>query len=106
VPVSSLPDEFWMYDEATQTLNGRRTRLSFRLAEDVEVRLAEASPITGGLVYHIMQGDPNQGGRQQAGREQGGPGAPGAGRAAQRGASFTRTPASPGGRSKGRPRGR
>jgi ribonuclease R len=96
VPVSSLPDDFWMHDEATQTLNGRRTRLSFRLAQDVEVRLAEASPITGGLVFHIMQGDP----------QQGGPRAHSAGRAAQRGASFTRTPASPGGRSKGRPRGR
>jgi ribonuclease R len=58
VPVSTLPDDFWMHDEATQTLNGRRTRLSFRLAQEVEVRLAEATPITGGLVFHIMQGIP------------------------------------------------
>jgi ribonuclease R len=56
VPVSSLPDDFWMHDEATQTLNGRRTRMTFRLAQEVEVRLAEATPITGGLVFHIMQG--------------------------------------------------
>jgi ribonuclease R len=58
VPVSSLPDDFWMHDEATASLNGRRTRLSFRLAQEVEVRLAEASPVTGGLVFHIMQGVP------------------------------------------------
>jgi len=58
VPVSSLPDDFWMHDEATQTLNGRRTRMTFRLAQEVEVRLAEATPITGGLVFHIMQGVP------------------------------------------------
>ena len=44
VPLSSLPDDFWMHDERTQTLTGRRTRLSFRLAQEVEVRLAEASP--------------------------------------------------------------
>ena len=58
VPVSSLPDDFWMHDEASQTLNGRSTRISFRLAQEVEVRLAEASPVTGGLVFHIMQGLP------------------------------------------------
>jgi len=58
VPVSSLPDDYWMHDEATASLNGRRTRLSFRLAQEVEVRLAEASPVTGGLVFHIMQGVP------------------------------------------------
>jgi ribonuclease R len=57
VPVSSLPDDFWMHDESTQTLSGRRTRMSFGLAQPVEVRLAEASPVTGGLVFHILQGD-------------------------------------------------
>ncbi len=69
VPISSLPDDFWMHDEATASLNGRRTRLSFRLAQEVEVRLAEASPVTGGMVFHIMQGVPAAGGRA------GGPGA-------------------------------
>ena len=52
----SLPDDFWHHDEREQTLTGRRTRLSFRLAQEVEVRLAEASPVTGGLVFHILQG--------------------------------------------------
>ncbi|MCW3475703.1 ribonuclease R [Limobrevibacterium gyesilva] len=60
VPVSTLPDDFWMHDEASQTLSGRRTRLTFRLAQEVEVRLAEASPVTGGLVFHIMQGIPGR----------------------------------------------
>ncbi|HEX3350425.1 MAG TPA: ribonuclease R [Acetobacteraceae bacterium] len=55
VPVSSLPDDYYVHDETAQTLTGRARRLSFRLAQDVEVRLAEASPITGGLVFHIMQ---------------------------------------------------
>ena len=59
VPTSSLPDDFWMHDERTQTLSGRRTRLTFRLAQEVEVRLSEASPLTGGLVFHILQGDPS-----------------------------------------------
>src|SRR6185437_2460985 len=54
VPVSTLPDDFWMHDERTQTLTGRRSRRSFRLAQEVEVRLSEASPVTGGLVFHIL----------------------------------------------------
>jgi ribonuclease R len=58
VPVRSLPEDFWQHDEREQTLTGRRTRLVFRLAQEVEVRLAEASPVTGGLVFHILQGAP------------------------------------------------
>jgi ribonuclease R len=69
VPLSSLPDDFWMHDETAATLTGRRTRLSFRLGQDVEVRLAEASPITGGLVFHIMQGAPARGRQVRAGRQ-------------------------------------
>ena len=68
VPLSSLPDDFWMHDEAAATLTGRRTRLSFRLAQEVEVRLAEATPVTGGLVFHIMQGIPAAGRHAPAGR--------------------------------------
>jgi len=56
VPTSSLPDDFWMHDERTQSLTGRRTGLSFHLAQPVDVRLSEASPVTGGLVFHILQG--------------------------------------------------
>ncbi len=61
VPVSTLPDDFWHHDERTQSLTGRRTNLVFRLAQDVEVRLAEASPVTGGLVFHVLQGMPQPG---------------------------------------------
>ncbi len=54
VPISSLlPDDFWMHDEGAQTLTGQRTRITYRLAQEVEVRLAEASPVTGGLVFHV-----------------------------------------------------
>jgi len=58
VPVSTLPDDYWRHDEREQTLTGRRTRLVFRLAQEVEVRLAVASPVTGGLVFHVLQGMP------------------------------------------------
>jgi ribonuclease R len=73
VPLGSLPDDRWDMDEATQTLAGRRTRLTFSLGQEVEARLAEATPRTGGMVFHLMQGLPARGrgraapkGRQRA----------------------------------------
>ena len=54
VPIATLPDDYWQHDAREQTLSGRRTRRVFRLAQEVEVRLAEASPVTGGLVFHMV----------------------------------------------------
>lgn len=53
VPMSALPDDYWHHDETEQTLTGSRTRRVFRLSQDLEVRLAEANPVTGGLVFQI-----------------------------------------------------
>ncbi|WP_137124584.1 ribonuclease R [Roseomonas sp. HF4] len=61
VPLGSLPDDRWDLDEATQTLAGRRTRLTFSLGQAVEARLHEATPRTGGMVFHLMQGLPARG---------------------------------------------
>jgi ribonuclease R len=58
VPRSALPDDVWHHDEREQTLTGRRTRLVFRLGQEVEVRLAEANAVTGSLAFQIMQGVP------------------------------------------------
>ena len=69
VPVRSLPEDFWQHDETEQTLTGRRTRLAFRLAQEVDVRLAEASPVTGSLVFHILQASPPE--RSPGGRKSG-----------------------------------
>jgi ribonuclease R len=54
--MASLPDDFWVYEEASQSLIGKRTRLSFQLAQNVEVRLAEARPVTGGLILNVIAG--------------------------------------------------
>ena len=69
---SSLPDDLWWHHEREQTLTGRRTRLVFRLGQQVEARLAEAAPITGGLVFHIMQGTPSRPDRGGKGRKRSG----------------------------------
>ncbi len=58
VPMGALPDDFWMFEEATQTLSGRRTRMVYRLAQQVDARLTEASPMTGGLIFSLVTGNP------------------------------------------------
>jgi len=60
VPLSALPDDFWTHDEATKSLSGRRTRMTYHLAQNVDVRLQEASPVTGGLIFAMVA---NLGGR-------------------------------------------
>ena len=64
VPLSSLPDDYWVHDEAGQKLVGRRSGAEYRLAQDVEVRLAEANPVTGGMVFRM---DGNLRGRAPSG---------------------------------------
>jgi ribonuclease R len=65
VPMSALGDDFYVYDEPTQTLSGRRTGTMFRLAQEVEVRLTEASPVTGGMIFSMANARP---GRPTSGR--------------------------------------
>ena len=54
VPMSSLDDDFWVHDETQQALIGRRTGKVWRLAQPVEVRLAEAAPLTGSLGFQLL----------------------------------------------------
>ena len=56
IPMSGLGDDFYVYDEATQSLSGRRSRVTFHLAQEVEVRLVEASPVTGGMIFAMAGG--------------------------------------------------
>ena len=40
------------------SLSGQRTGITFTLGQPVEARLVEATPRTGGMVFHLMQGMP------------------------------------------------
>jgi len=52
----NLPDDFWMHDEATQSLIGKRSRKTYQLAQVLDVRLVEARPVTGGLLLAPAEG--------------------------------------------------
>ena len=54
VPVSSLGGEFFVHDDRTHALVGQRTGERWRLGRRVEVKLKEATPITGGLLLEML----------------------------------------------------
>jgi ribonuclease R len=55
VPLRGLPQDHWIHDESTQSLAGRRSRVTYRLAQEVTVRLVEASPLTGGMLFQVLE---------------------------------------------------
>jgi ribonuclease R len=54
VPISSLGADFFEHEEPRHRLIGRRSRLAYQLGQPVQVRLAEADPVKGGLVFHVL----------------------------------------------------
>lgn len=57
IPISTLGREYFKHDENTQTLTGEKSRLVLKLGQPVTVRLAEAVPITGGLMFELLTVD-------------------------------------------------
>jgi ribonuclease R len=57
VPISSLPTDFYDHDEGQHALVGRRWGRRYQLAARVAVRLVEATPVTGGLVLELVEGE-------------------------------------------------
>ncbi len=53
VPIGGLPNDLWQYDQSSRTLSGRHTRMTFTPTQEIDVRLTEANPLTGGLVFDI-----------------------------------------------------
>ena len=54
IPISTLPNDYYVHDEERHRLYGSSTGAVFELGEHVMMTLAEASPITGGLLFHII----------------------------------------------------
>ncbi|WP_103095876.1 ribonuclease R family protein [Novosphingobium guangzhouense] len=56
VPVSTLGDERFTYDEKAQVLVGDETGTTFSIGQILKLRLAEANPLTGALKYELPEG--------------------------------------------------
>ncbi len=55
VPVSTLGEDYYVHDETRHALIGRRSGQVHQLGDTVEVLLAEANPLTGSLVFQLLQ---------------------------------------------------
>ncbi len=77
IPIRSVGREFFHYDPHAQTLMGADTGLTIGIGQRVTVRLAEAVPVTGGLMLELLDIE----GRDVP-----------AGASARRGKSFARRP--------------
>ena len=55
-PIRALGREFFHHDERAHALIGEKSGLTFRLGDTVRVRLEEATPLTGGLRFDLIDG--------------------------------------------------
>ncbi|MGO4410421.1 MULTISPECIES: ribonuclease R [unclassified Brevundimonas] len=80
VPVSTLGSEYFTHDDRAHALVGERTGKRFTLGRRVEVKLMEATPVTGGLVLEMLSEpdprDPNAPAPRYGIRGRGGDGPP------------------------------
>jgi ribonuclease R len=65
VPVATLGDDYFRYEEATRSLVGSRTRKAYRLGDEVQARLVEAAPFAGALRFEIVSGDADEASRRK-----------------------------------------
>ena len=56
VPVSTLGDERFHYDERSQILVGEQSGTRFAVGDRLPLRLAEANPLTGALKFELPEG--------------------------------------------------
>lgn len=73
VPISTLGSDYFRHDRETQTLTGDRTGRVLGLGMRASVRLLEATPISGGLIFELLSVD-GQGIRSGERRGRGKPG--------------------------------
>ena len=56
VPVSTLGDDYYRFDEAARTLTGDATGTVYAAGQTIQLRLAEANPISGALRFELSEG--------------------------------------------------
>jgi ribonuclease R len=77
VPIRSVGREFFHFDADSQTLMGADTGLTIGIGQRVKVRLAEAVPVTGGLILELLEIEDRALPKGHAPRGRGGPRKPG-----------------------------
>ena len=73
VPARDLGSEYFRYDEASQRLIGEHSGEFFALGQRLQLRLAEANPVTGALRFELPDGRGSASGGGEERRGRGGP---------------------------------
>jgi len=55
VPVSTIGDEYFRYDEKSQQLVGEESGTTYRMGQRLKLRIFESNPVTGGLRFAVPQ---------------------------------------------------
>jgi ribonuclease R len=55
VPAATLGDEYYRYDEASQSLIGEESGTTYAIGQRLTLRLAEAEPVSGGLRFALPE---------------------------------------------------
>jgi ribonuclease R len=63
VPVSTLGEEYFRYEEASQSLAGEDSDTRFSPGQRLKLRLVEANPVSGGLRFALPEAAPVHGSR-------------------------------------------
>ncbi len=74
VPVSTLGAEYFVFNEDARTLEGTTSGTRYAAGQNLDLRLAEANPITGALRFELPLGEgemPPRGDRVRTGRRAG-----------------------------------
>jgi ribonuclease R len=69
VPVSTRGTDDFRYDEASQTLVGDDTNVTFSPGQRLKLRLAEANPVSGGLRFELPDAPARPGSRRTIRRD-------------------------------------
>ena len=54
IPISTLGDDYYHFDEAAHALFGERSGKGFQLADHVEVKLVEVAPLAGAMRFEML----------------------------------------------------
>lgn len=66
IPMSLLPNDYYRFDEKRRRLVGDKTGQVWRIGDPLDVRLREATPVTGGLLFEVLGGRASRSGKNKA----------------------------------------
>lgn len=65
VPIGSIGEDYYIFDETTRALIGERSGKGYQLADQVQVRLVEVAPLAGAMRFEMLsEPKPLPGGRR------------------------------------------